>query len=40
MRLEKTLISPITGKLDHSQGLQTLGTRLYVKGAIAYFEKC
>ena len=35
MRLENPLISPITGKLDQSQGLQTLGTRLYVKGAIA-----
>ena len=40
MRLENLLILPITGKLDQSQGLQTLSTRLYIKGAIAYFEKC
>ena len=34
MRLEKPLISPITGKLDQRQGLQTLGPCLYIKGAI------
>ena len=28
MRLENPLILPITGKLDQSQGLQTLGTCL------------
>ena len=43
MRLENPLISPITGKLDQSQGLQTLGTHCRstcIKGAISYFEKC
>ena len=40
MLLENPLISPITGKLGQRQGLQTLSTRLYIKGAISYFEKC
>ena len=42
MRLENPLPvkSPVTGKLDQNQGLQTLVTRLYIKGAISYFEKC
>ena len=35
MRLENPLISPTTGKLDQSQGLQTLGKCLYIKGAIS-----
>ena len=35
MRLENPLISPTTGKLDQSQGLQTLGTCLYNKDAIS-----
>ena len=30
MRLENLPISPTTGKLDQSQGLQTLGTCLYI----------